>query len=87
MLTNEQIRKKRNMEARKGNNGLSSFGNGNTALEDESNQTIEQIEQAQMKQKWRRYYISYALHMFIPIYGTYVFIFVMITTFKGIFGD
>ena len=74
MINNEYLRKKKNLAARQGNAG------GN-ALEAESQDTIAQIEEAQMKSKWRRYYISYALHMFIPLYGTFVFIEVMVTTF------
>ena len=75
MLNNDYLRKKKNLAARQGN-----------ALEAESQDTIAQIEEAQMKSKWRRYYISYALHMFIPLYGTLVFVVVMVTTFQGIFG-
>ena len=75
MLNNDYLRKKKNLAARQGN-----------ALEAESQDTIAQIEEAQMKSKWRRYYISYALHMFIPLYGTIVFVAVMVTTFQGIFG-
>ena len=75
MLNNDYLRKKKNLAARQGN-----------ALEAESQDTIAQIEEAQMKSKWRRYYISYALHMFIPLYGTFVFVVVMVTTFQGIFG-
>lgn len=80
MINNDYLRKKKNLAARQGNTDA-----GN-ALEAESQDTIAQIEEAQMKSKWRRYYISYALHMFIPLYGTFVFIVVMVTTFQGIFG-
>ena len=69
------IRRQKNLEARQG----AKFG---SALEEESQETVALIEDSIEKAKWRRYYIQYALHMVIPIYGTYVFIFVMLTTFN-----
>ena len=81
MLNNDYLRKQKNLAARKGNatSPVGAFG-GAGALGAESQETIAQIEEQQMKQKWRRYYISYALHMTIPLFGTYIFIFVMIST-------
>ena len=61
---------------------MSNFGG---ALAEETQETISAIEAANEKAKWRRYYIKYALHMTIPIYGTFVFIYVMLTVF-GIIG-
>ena len=82
-VNNDFIRKQKNMQARK-NNQQPNFGGSGGALEDESRETITMIEESVEKAKWRRYYIQYALHMVIPIYGTYVFIFVMLVTFKVI---
>lgn len=59
---------------------MANFGG---ALEEESEDTIRTISESTEKAKWRRYYVQYALHMVIPIYGTFVFIYVMVYTFGG----
>ena len=70
------IRKQENKNSRGKN-----FGG---ALEEESSETIVQIEESIEKAKWRRYYIQYALHMIIPIYGTFVLVMTIIITYGTI---
>ena len=55
---------------------MANFGG---ALADESDDTIKAVEAAREKALWRRYHITYALHMIIPIYGTWVFIYVILS--------
>ena len=61
------------------------MGNFGGALAAETEDTIAQIEAANQKAQWRRYHIKYAVHMIIPIYGTFVFVYVMLTVF-GVIG-
>ena len=54
-VSNEFIRKQRNLQARQGNDGPK-FGGGG-ALEEETNESIKIIEDSVERAKWRRYYI------------------------------
>lgn len=73
-VSDDILRKQRNLEARQGH-----VGNFGGALAGETQETISAIEAVNEQAKWRRYYIKYALHMVIPIYGTFVLIYVMLT--------
>ena len=58
VINNDFLRKKRNQEARANNVGtFDRPGNFGGALEDESQDTIQRIEEAALKAKWKKYYI------------------------------